>query len=363
MPVSEIGGGGADRIGPVPRDLAATEALLRPPPPWQAMPELHAVLKEAAPDGAGAIHLAAGGGPERMAARRGGGGPDLGELALDLTQIALDIVGIFEPTPFADIGNTLISAVRGDWAGAGLSVVGVVPYVGDLAKLGKLGRYAGTVAKAVDLAASSPAARAALEPALRRIGEALDAIPQGALDAIPAEAREQLLGMKRRIDEFLGRGADDAAQAAARQVPVRRLDAPDRADLDQGRVDALTYDAEQQQAMVRQGVGGARAEVAMGTQLRPSDTQGVDFFAGDTAIALKGPMLHPRTGEAIPITDQMVDGLVASVLKAMKTNVVFETMVVDTLNLSPAQRERLVQAITGGLADLGGAHRPIKILE
>ena len=91
-------------------------------------------------------------------------GPDLAELALDLTQVALDIVGIFEPTPFADGANTLISIGRGDWFGAITSAAGIIPYVGDAAKLGKLGRWAETVAKAVDAAASNPAAARRLNP-------------------------------------------------------------------------------------------------------------------------------------------------------------------------------------------------------
>ena len=144
-------------------------------------------------------------------------GPDLGELALDLTQIGLDIVGIFEPTPFADGANTLISIGRGDWFGAITSAAGIIPYVGDAAKLGKLGRWAQTVAKAVDAAASNPAARRALEPALRKIKDAIDAAPQGVLDSLPASAREAIGNMKSKLDDLFARGGDDAAQAAARR--------------------------------------------------------------------------------------------------------------------------------------------------
>ena len=58
------------------------------------------------------------------------------DLALDLTQIGLDIAGIFDPTPISDGANTLISLGRGDWLGAGLSAISMIPYVGDAAKLG-----------------------------------------------------------------------------------------------------------------------------------------------------------------------------------------------------------------------------------
>lgn len=132
------------------------------------------------------------------------GGPSAGTLALDITQIGLDIVGIFEPTPFADGANTLISLGRGDWLGAGLSVLGVIPYVGDLAKLGKLGKWAKTVANGIELAAKNPAAAKILEPALRKVHDAIKAIPEGALKKLPDEAREAIQGMKKQLDEFFG---------------------------------------------------------------------------------------------------------------------------------------------------------------
>ena len=37
------------------------------------------------------------------------------EVLLDLGQLALDIIGIVEPTPFADSANAVISIARGDW--------------------------------------------------------------------------------------------------------------------------------------------------------------------------------------------------------------------------------------------------------
>ena len=80
--------------------------------------------------------------PVDDAARAGARQADAAELALDVTQIALDIVGLVDPTPISDGVNGLISLGRGDWLGAGISAVSMIPYVGDAAKLGKLGRYA-----------------------------------------------------------------------------------------------------------------------------------------------------------------------------------------------------------------------------
>lgn len=123
------------------------------------------------------------------------------DLILDLTQVGLDIVGIFEPTPFADGANTIISLGRGDWFGAITSAVGIIPYVGDAAKLGKLGRWAETVAKAVDLAATNPAFRKAIEPTLRKIADAIDSV---GLNRLPDSVRGPLSNIKSKIDNLLG---------------------------------------------------------------------------------------------------------------------------------------------------------------
>jgi hypothetical protein len=137
---------------------------------------------------------------------------DLTSLALDVTQIGLDIVGIFEPTPFADGANTLISLGRGDWFGAITSAAGIIPYVGDAAKLGKLGKWAETIAKAVDLAATNPAFRKAIEPALRKIADAIDSV---GLNRLPDNVRGPLSSIKSKIDNLFG------AQARNVQVVTR----------------------------------------------------------------------------------------------------------------------------------------------
>jgi len=53
---------------------------------------------------------------------------------------ALDIVGIVDPTGVADGLNAGLQAQNGEWGGALISAVGLVPYVGDLAKVGKAGK-------------------------------------------------------------------------------------------------------------------------------------------------------------------------------------------------------------------------------
>ena len=142
------------------------------------------------------------------------------DLGLDLVQIGLSVAGIFDPTPISDGADGLISLLRGDFLGAGISVVSMIPYIGDVAKLGKLGKFAETIAKAVDLAKADAAFAAAIKPALDKIGAALKNVP---LDSLPKPAREALELMKRKIDEFSAptarRGVDDVAPGAVAVAP------------------------------------------------------------------------------------------------------------------------------------------------
>ncbi len=131
--------------------------------------------------------------------------PDATELALDITQIGLDIAGLVDPTPISDGANGLISLARGDLLGAGISVVSMVPYVGDAAKLGKLGRYAETMAKAVDLAKANPAIAKQLGPAMEKLREAFGHIP---LDKLPQPMRNALEPIKTKLDDFARIGVD-----------------------------------------------------------------------------------------------------------------------------------------------------------
>ncbi|MCJ2189066.1 DNA/RNA non-specific endonuclease [Novosphingobium beihaiensis] len=169
--------------------------------------------------------------------------PDPGTLALDLGQMALDITGIVDPTPISDgsnaaisLGRSIASAVSGEWgaagghlANAGISAVGIVPALGDLAKAGKIGPWARTVADAVSAVAHNPALRESVEPALHAVHDAVGRIPQSALDAMPASARESIDAMRRQLDDFFAPGArqvDEAAQRAL-QGGVRRFDNAD----------------------------------------------------------------------------------------------------------------------------------------
>lgn len=137
------------------------------------------------------------------------------ELALDLTQMGLDVAGLFDPTPVSDGANGVISLLRGDFLGAGISAVSMIPYIGDAAKLGKLGTWGKTVAHAVEIAKTDSAFAKAAKPALDVIASAIGAAPKKVIDALPKSARDTLATMKREIDGLGGAAARKADDVAA----------------------------------------------------------------------------------------------------------------------------------------------------
>ena len=72
----------------------------------------------------------------------------------ELLSAALDIVGCIDPTGLADGLNTFLQAQKGDYGGAVLSAIGLVPYVGDTAKAGKIGKDVKIISEGVDAAKS-----------------------------------------------------------------------------------------------------------------------------------------------------------------------------------------------------------------
>ena len=65
---------------------------------------------------------------------------------------ALDIVGIFDPTGIADGLNASLQASEGNWGDALISSAGIIPFAGDLAKVGKIEKDIKILDKAVDAA-------------------------------------------------------------------------------------------------------------------------------------------------------------------------------------------------------------------
>jgi hypothetical protein len=68
----------------------------------------------------------------------------------DILVAALDIAGIFDPTGVADIAAGSLEMRNGNFWGGVASLAGVVPFVGDIAKVGKVGKHVKTINKAID---------------------------------------------------------------------------------------------------------------------------------------------------------------------------------------------------------------------
>lgn len=130
------------------------------------------------------------------------------DLVEELAIIALDIVGIFDPTGVADITSSGLSARRGDWLGAGISLLGVIPVLGDIAKTGKLGRYARTVEKAVRMAVNNPSVRSSLEGALRALWDVLRKFDPA---VFPPSVSGPLQAMKDQLGRLFGKVANRVA--------------------------------------------------------------------------------------------------------------------------------------------------------
>jgi len=159
-----------------------------------------------------------------------------------------------------------------------------------------------------------------------------------------------------------------AAPAAASPVPVasggtQAVQSPHAALAavlrQRQRVLELSFDSATGRNRVSQGIGGTRYEQATGRMLELSADPAVDFVDPQLGgISLKGPLRNAATGEPIPITDAMVEGLGRSVVKDATMATGTDAIVVDTLGMSPTQVQALEQQIQPV-----AAKKPIIILE
>ena len=72
----------------------------------------------------------------------------------DVTHAALDIAGVVDPSGVADAANLSLYASEGKTGDAVISGLGIIPYLGDLAKVKWIGNAIETIDKAVDAAKS-----------------------------------------------------------------------------------------------------------------------------------------------------------------------------------------------------------------
>ncbi len=140
-------------------------------------------------------------------------------LVLDLSQLVLDVVGVIEPTPFADGSNAAISLFRRDWLGAGISAVSMLPYLGDFAKIGKLPKYLRSVREAVALAREDSRFARRVEPLMRKLYTLLEDIPRGAL---PEKVRTAFHQIHAELGGFLhtGKAVEGPIATALKKLPA-----------------------------------------------------------------------------------------------------------------------------------------------
>jgi len=68
----------------------------------------------------------------------------------EVLSAGLDIAGVFDPTGVADGLGAGLAWKKGDYWSAGISSLGIIPYVGDLAKAGKIGKDIKIIDNAID---------------------------------------------------------------------------------------------------------------------------------------------------------------------------------------------------------------------
>ena len=132
---------------------------------------------------------------------------------LDRVQVALDAGGTVEPTPFCDLANAAISVCRGNFFDAGCSLAGVIPIIGDTAKVAKYGNKVRKGAKAAE----------ALVDGAKKV---VDDVAEGAADAcrIPspnAAAREAVQG--KYVDPLTGEVVKTTKSLAADHIFPKKL--------------------------------------------------------------------------------------------------------------------------------------------
>jgi hypothetical protein len=97
-----------------------------------------------------------------------------GEQILDGIQLGLDVVGLIPVFgEIADLANAGVSAARGDYVGAGLSLLSAIPFVGYAGTAGKATRYGTTMVEASGKAAKEATDKAAKESADKAAKEAV----------------------------------------------------------------------------------------------------------------------------------------------------------------------------------------------
>ncbi len=117
------------------------------------------------------------------------------KLIFDLAVTAVDIGGILDPTPACDGVACAAELSQGNFIYAGINVVAMVPWLGDLAKAGKANKFIRIVTEAITYAAKNPKFAARIKPLLEVLSNALGQLPES--------VGRIFGGLKTKIDDFL----------------------------------------------------------------------------------------------------------------------------------------------------------------
>lgn len=135
-----------------------------------------------------------------------------GGQVLDGIQLGLDVVGLIPVFgEIADLANAGVSAARGDYVGAGLSLLSAIPFVGYLGTAGKATRYGAKMAEASGKAGKEVAEKTAKKKASEPIETNLNNATGGKVGQRQPPPNQIDKSWKDKIEGTAQRTGDDSA--------------------------------------------------------------------------------------------------------------------------------------------------------
>jgi hypothetical protein len=116
-------------------------------------------------------------------------------LDLNLYQMFFDLTSIVDPTPLSPAAGLAFSVARRDWVDSLLSGASLIPFVGEIARFGKLAKIIKTLEESIDLAGKSEKAVELVKPAAQKMSQIVD--------LLPANSGNEIARLRQMTDEFL----------------------------------------------------------------------------------------------------------------------------------------------------------------
>jgi hypothetical protein len=288
--------------------------------------------------------------------------PELGSLAKGIIKVALD-----KAPKLAEMLKVFNRYVKGNgvrWLrefAQKLSTEHVTASAKTLDEL--LDRAAYYLRRSRDNRRTPAAFKPIIDQMLKNIDEVKRIAPQKLKEAADyvSQKVKKVLGDEPEVKPGKGKGEVQTRQVMAYEYQTLKVPG----EPDPKRVQELRFNREQQKNDMSQGIGGARYEKATGRKISLPETDGADFIDPDLGpMQLKGPLVNKKTGEKLKINDNMVDGFAESAIDDIRYNTYSKAIVIDTYGMSPAQVDRLKQAINADItARPMDKLKPIIILE